>query len=104
VDAPPARYRAVLEPYAIAELLYYSAFDMFNGQALLERRSWFAGRIAERGLTPKVTLVDDGLDPRGLPRTFDFEGTPKQRVVLVAEGVIRDTRWDRAAAAPARAP
>lgn len=95
VDAPPTRYRAVLEPYAIAELLYYSAFDMFNGQALLEERSWFAGRIGERGFDPKVTLVDDGLDPRGLPRSFDFEGTPKQRVVLVEEGVIRDTVWDR---------
>ena len=95
VDAPPARYRAVLEPYAIAELLYYTAFDMFNGQALLEERSWFAGRIGERGFDPKVTLVDDGLDPQGLPRSFDFEGTPKQRVVLVEEGVIRDTVWDR---------
>ena len=101
VDAPPARYRAVLEPYAIAELLYYSAFDMFNGQALLEERSWFAGRIGERGFDPKVTLVDDGLDPRGLPRTFDFEGTPKQRVVRVEEGVIRDTVWDRENAARA---
>jgi PmbA protein len=101
VDAPPARYRAVLEPYAIAELLYYSAFDMFNGQALLEERSWFAGRIGEHAFDPKVTLVDDALDPRGLPRAFDFEGTPKQRVVLVEEGVIRDTVWDRDTAARA---
>ena len=101
VDAPPSRYRAVLEPYAIGELLYYTAFDMFNGLALLEERSWFAGRIGERALDPKVTLVDDALDPRGLPRAFDFEGTPKQRVALVEEGVIRDTVWDRATAARA---
>ncbi|HZO62775.1 MAG TPA: TldD/PmbA family protein [Gaiellaceae bacterium] len=101
VDAPPDRYRAVLEPYAIAELLYYSAFDMFNGQALLEERSWFAGRIGERAFDPKVTLVDDALDPNGLPRAFDFEGTPKQRVVLVEEGVVRDTVWDRGTAARA---
>jgi PmbA protein len=101
VDAQPARYRAVLEPYAIAELLYYSAFDMFNGQALLEERSWFAGRIGDRAFDPKVTLVDDALDPRGLPRAFDFEGTPKQRVVLVEEGVVRDTVWDRDTAARA---
>lgn len=100
-DASPARYRAVLEPYAIAELLYYTAFDMFNGQALLEERSWFAGRIGASALDPKVTLVDDALDPRGLPRAFDFEGTPKERVVLVEEGVIRDTVWDRATAARA---
>jgi predicted Zn-dependent protease len=101
VDAPPARYRAVLEPYAVSELLYYSAFDMFNGQALLEERSWFAGRIGERGFDPKVTLVDDALDPRGLPRAFDFEGTPKQRVVLAEEGVIRGAVWDRETAARA---
>ena len=101
VTAEPARYRAVLEPYAIAELLYYSSFDMFNGQALLEERSWFAGRIGERHFDPKVTLVDDNLDPRGLPRGFDHEGTPKQRVVLVEDGVIRDTVWDRETAARA---
>jgi PmbA protein len=101
VDVPSAHYRAVLEPYAIAELLYYTAFDMFNGQALLEERSWFAGRIGQRVFDPKVTLVDDALDPRGLPRAFDFEGTPKVRVVLVEEGVIRDTVWDRATAARA---
>jgi PmbA protein len=101
VDAAPARYRAVLEPYAIAELLYYSSFDMFNGQALLEERSWFAGRIGERAFDPKVTLVDDAVDPRGLPRAFDFEGTPKERVVLVEEGAIRGTVWDRDTAARA---
>jgi predicted Zn-dependent protease len=101
VDAPPARYRAVLEPYAISELLYYCSFDMFNGLALLEERSWFAGRIGDRALDPKVTIVDDALDPTGLPRAFDFEGTPKQRAPLVEEGVIRGTVWDRGTAARA---
>ena len=66
-EAPPAKYRAVLEPYAIAELLYYCAFDTFNGLALLEERSYFAGRIGERAFDPKVTLVDDALDPGNLP-------------------------------------
>lgn len=93
--AEPARYRAVLEPYAIAELLYYSSFDMFNGLALLEERSFFAGRMGERAFDPKVTLADDALDPRGLPRAFDYEGTPKRRVTLVEDGVIRGAVWDR---------
>ena len=95
VEVEPARFRAVLEPYAIAEILFYAAFDMFNGLALLEERSWFAGRIGERLLDPKVTLIDDALDSRGLPEAFDFEGTPKQRVALVEEGVIRNAVWDR---------
>jgi PmbA protein len=100
-EAPPAKYRAVLEPYAIAELLYYSAFDTFNGLALLEERSYLAGRIGEQAFDPKVTLADDALDPGNLPTQFDYEGTPKQRVTLVEEGVLRDAVWDRATAARA---
>jgi predicted Zn-dependent protease len=100
-EAGPDRYRAVLEPYAIAELLYYFAFDSLNGLALLEERSFFAGRIGERAFDPKVTLLDDALDPSGLPASFDFEGTPKQRVTLVEDGVIRGPVWDRATAARA---
>jgi PmbA protein len=99
--AEPARYRAVLEPYAIADLLYYFSFDSLNGLGVLEERSFFAGRIGEQAFDARVTLVDDGLDPRGLPKAFDYEGTPKQRVALVEDGVIRGAVWDRATAARA---
>lgn len=100
-EAEPARYRAVLEPYAIAELLYYFSVDTFNGLGLLEERSFFAGRIGEQAFDPNVTLVDDALDPTGLPAAFDFEGTPKQRVTLIEKGVIRGPVWDRTTAARA---
>jgi len=100
-EAEPARYRAVLEPYAIAELLYYFSFDTFNGLGLLEERSFFAGRIGEQAFDPNVTLVDDALDPAGLPKAFDYEGTPKTRVPLVEEGVVRGAVWDRQTAARA---
>jgi PmbA protein len=100
-EVAAGRYRAVLEPYALAELLYYFSFDALNGLALLEERSYFAGRLGERAFDPKLTLVDDGLSEAGLPRSFDFEGTPKQRVALIEEGVIRGPVWDRATAARA---
>ena len=101
VEVAPARYRAVLEPYALADLLSWFSFDSFNALALLEERSFFAGRIGERAFDPKVTIADEPLDPRGLPSAFDFEGTPRQRVLLVEEGVIRGPVWDRATAARA---
>ena len=99
--AEPARYRAVLEPYAIGTLLEYLGFDSFGAQALLEERSYFTGRIGRPAFDEKVTIVDDALDPRGLPKAFDFEGMPKQRVTLVEDGVIRGVVWDRATAARA---
>jgi predicted Zn-dependent protease len=101
VPLEPGRYRAVLEPYAIAELLLYLGYDSFGALGLLEERSVFCGHIGERLFDPKVSLADDALDPHGLPKAFDFEGTPKEHVPLVEDGVVRDVVWDRVTAARA---
>jgi PmbA protein len=95
VEPEPGTYRAVLEPYALGELLQYFAWDSLSGLGFLEARSYFTGRIGERIFDEKVTLLDDALDPHGLPKAFDFEGEPKQRVALVEQGVARGVVWDR---------
>jgi PmbA protein len=97
----PAPYRAVLEPYALADLLAYFGLDAFGAYGLLDERSYLAGRIGERIVDEKVTISDDGLDPRSLPKRFDFEGMPKRRVALIEDGVAKGVVWDRAAAARA---
>jgi PmbA protein len=94
----PGIYRAVLEPYALAELLQYFAYDTFGAYGLLEERSFFSGRIGEQLFDEKVSIADDALDSAGLPRAFDFEGSPKQRVALVEDGIARGVVWDRRAA------
>jgi PmbA protein len=88
-------YRAVLEPYAISELLFYFGFTSLNALALLEGRSYLSGRLGERLFDESFTLWDDGLDPRGYPKAFDLEGVPKQQVTIVEDGVARDVVWDR---------
>ncbi len=100
-ELQPGSYRAVLGPYALAELLQYFAEDTFSGLALLEERSYLVGRLGERCFDQKVSIADDALDPRGLPKSFDFEGVPKQRVPLVENGVLSGAVWDRASAARA---
>jgi predicted Zn-dependent protease len=97
----PAPYRAVLEPYAFAELINYFGYDSFGANGLLEERSYLAGRLGERIMDEKVSISDDALDPRGLPKRFDFEGVPKQRVQLIENGVARGVVWDRTSAARA---
>jgi PmbA protein len=98
-ELEPGHYRAVLEPYAFAELLQYFAYDSFGALGLLEERSYLTGRLGEAIFDPKVSIADDALDPRGLPKAFDFEGTPKQRVELIENGVARGVVWDRSTAA-----
>jgi len=88
-------YRAVLEPYALAEMLQYFAWDSFGALGLLEERSYLAGRIGERIFDERVSIADDGIDANGLPKAFDFEGVAKQRVPLVEDGVARGVVWDR---------
>jgi PmbA protein len=100
-ELPPGAYRAVLGPYALGELLQYFAYDSFSGLALLEERSYLSGRLGERRFDEKVSIYDDALDRRGLPKQFDFEGIPKQRVPLVEHGVLRGAVWDQASAARA---
>ena len=100
-EIAPGHYRALLEPYAIADLLEYFAYDSFGALGLLEERSYLSGRLGEQLFDPKVSIADDPLDPGGLPKAFDFEGTPKQRVALVEEGLARGVVWDRATAARA---
>jgi predicted Zn-dependent protease len=98
----PGTYRAVLEPYAFADLLDYFSHDSLGALGLLEERGYLAGRIGQEVADEKVTIRDDPLDPHGLPKAFDFEGTPKQPVLLIEEGVARGVVWDRTTAARAR--
>jgi PmbA protein len=100
-ELAPGTYRAVLGPYAVGELLQYFAYDTFSGLALTEERSYLAGKLGERHFDEKISIADDPLDPSGLPKQFDFEGVPKQRVPLVENGVLRDAVWDSASAARA---
>lgn len=97
----PAPYRAVLEPYAFADLINYFGYDAFGANGLLEERSYLAGRLGKTIMDEKVSIADDALDPRGLPKRFDFEGVPKQRVQLIENGVARGVVWDRTTAARA---
>ncbi|HEX2111834.1 MAG TPA: metallopeptidase TldD-related protein [Gaiellaceae bacterium] len=90
----PGTYRAVLAPDAFGDLLWYFGFSSLGALAFLEGRSFFSGRLGHRVFDPSFSLVDDALDPDGLPKAFDFEGVPKQRVELVAGGVARDVVWD----------
>jgi predicted Zn-dependent protease len=98
VELEPGSYPAVLEPPAFAELLAYFSYDAFSAQGLLEERSYASDKVGTKVFDGRFSLADDALDPRGFPKAFDFEGTPKERVPLVENGVLSGVVWDRATA------
>ncbi|WP_250027640.1 TldD/PmbA family protein [Paractinoplanes maris] len=104
IELPPGRYEVVLEPEAVADLLDNLAIFGFNGKAYAQRQSFV--ELGADQFDPSVTLVDEPLGSRdehapGLP--FDDEGTPRESLVLVREGVTKAVAHDRTSAAEAGA-
>ncbi|MGH2500717.1 MAG: TldD/PmbA family protein [Candidatus Limnocylindria bacterium] len=95
-DLAPGEHEVVLEPYAVRDIVAFLGSQL-TGLAVEECRSFVAGRLGER-VTGPVTLVEDPYDPAGLPRAFDFEGQPSERLALIEDGVARAVVYDSATA------
>jgi predicted Zn-dependent protease len=94
IDGQPGEYMVILDPYATSDLMGMMAGDGMSAQACQEERSWLNGRLGKQVLSPMITIVDDGLDPAGIPIPFDFEGQPKQRITIVEAGICREPVHD----------
>lgn len=94
----PGAYTVVLEPAATSTLMQFLSYLGFGAKAFLEERSFMAGRIGERIVSERITIMDDPLAPDSLGLPFDFEGTPATRVTLIDRGVAADVVWDRTTA------
>ena len=90
----PGEYTVILEPYAVQDFIQMMAWTGFSAVAMQEGRSFMVGKIGQQIVDPRVSIWDDGQDPRGLPLPFDFEGVPKQRVDLIEKGVARGVVYD----------
>jgi len=67
--------------------------------AVQEERSFMNGQFGKQLLDTRVTIYDDGHDAAGLPQAFDYEGVPKQRVVMFDHGVANAVVYDSFTAA-----
>jgi predicted Zn-dependent protease len=70
------------------------AYTGFGAVAYQEERSFMVGKIGQQIVGPSISIWDDGLDPRGMPMPFDFEGVPKQRVEFIEKGAARGVVYD----------
>jgi PmbA protein len=92
-------YPVVLDTYAVADMLQNLVFMGLSAMAVQEERSFMNGQFGKQLVSPMVTLYDDGHDVTGLPQAFDYEGVPKQRVVMIERGVANAVVYDSFTAA-----
>ena len=90
----PGAYTVILEEAAVADMLFYLGYLGMGALAVQEGRSFMGGRFGERVTGENVTIWDDARDARALGLPFDFEGVPKQPVLLIENGVARNVVYD----------
>lgn len=91
-DLAPDTYEVVLTPYAVRDMVSFLGAQL-NGLSIEEGRSFVGGKIGEK-VTGPITIVEDPYDSRSIPRPFDFEGQPSDRVTLIEDGVARAVVYD----------
>jgi PmbA protein len=92
---PPGEYDVILEPAAVAELLLFMAWEGFGALPYLEGRSFVSGKMGQKVLSERVTIVDDAYHDQTIGLNFDYEGMPRRRVVLIDRGIAKAVVHDR---------
>jgi predicted Zn-dependent protease len=87
-------YTVILEEYAMATIIQYLSYIGFGALAYQEGRSFMCGRLGTAIADPRLNIYDYGRSPYSLPRPFDFEGVPKQRVELISSGLANAVVYD----------
>jgi PmbA protein len=97
IELSPGRYTVILEPAAVLDLAGFLFYD-FSATAVADKRSCLSGRVGKALFRKNITITDDAYHPQQLGSPFDGEGMPRQRVVLVECGVVKNLVYSRRSA------
>jgi len=85
----------ILRYDVVAEILDELAPSFFS-ENVHKKTSFLVGKIGEKVYSDAITIFDDGLYTGGMATSpFDDEGTPKQKTLLVENGMIKGLLYDR---------
>jgi PmbA protein len=91
--------KLILTQFALQDLLYFTLINAVKADNVQRNQSPFKGKIGAKVASENVAIYDDGLFQGGLRTgTFDGEGAPHQKTLLVQKGVLRSFLYDNYAA------
>jgi predicted Zn-dependent protease len=97
-EIPAGKYKVILEPSAVLDMVGFMFFD-YSGMAILDQRSFLTGRMGAKLFGDNVTIIDDVAHPLQAGSPFDGEGVTRKRVPLVESGVVKRVVYARSTAA-----
>jgi len=87
--APTRKAVVVMDPYVAIGFLGLLG-PALTSEAVQKGRSLFAGKIGQKVVSEKITVIDDGTLPNGIASTpFDGEGVATSRTVLIENGNLK---------------
>lgn len=95
---PAGDHTVILEPAAVGQMLLFLGFLAFSGKSFAQGRGVLSGKIGEKVTGDNITISDDPYLPQYPGMPFDYEGTPKQKVMLIENGIARGVVHDRRSA------
>jgi predicted Zn-dependent protease len=96
-EIPAGKHTVILEPAAVLDIVGFMFWD-YSGMAILDQRSFLAGRIGTKLFGENVTIWDDVAHPLQSGSPFDGEGMRRKKVGLVENGVVKRVVYARATA------
>jgi PmbA protein len=91
---PSTKLPVVFDRYTAGQFLGVIG-SVLTAEAVQKGRSLFAGKLGQQVANSSLTLIDDGR-AEGAPGAapWDGEGTPTQRTVVIADGVLNSLLYD----------
>ena len=98
IELQPGAYTVILEPQAVMDLTMQALLFGFSGTMVANKVSPLADAMGVKVFSDKLTIVDDWCDPRVPGDAFDSQGTPKQKLTLMENGVVKSFANDQLSA------
>ena len=97
---PTGTYPIIIDPVASLYLLCMTLNSSLNADLVQRKRSFLSNDLGQKIASEKLTVIDDGLLKGGLASSsFDGEGYPSGRNVLIEKGMLKNFMYDSYTAA-----
>jgi len=85
----------ILEPLALAELIFFALLPAVNGERKVKNTTPLGDRLGEKIFSDKITIYDDPWHPLSInPIIADDEGVAARRNMLFDHGVFKGFLWN----------
>lgn len=94
-EGESGKHPVILYPRAYGQILFFTLQQSIRGDNVARGKSMLKNRIGEKVASEYITIVDDGIIPRGTNTSVaDDEGIPRQKTPVIDRGILRSFLWD----------